>query len=1122
MLRVYHSNDLEVLVGLMAELHFKAHSSNDLLAPEVVLVQSYGMGRWIKVKLAELQSISANIHCVLPASFIWNLVKIAFPNIPPLSPYDREVLAWRIARILPRLAQDPTYSAIRQYISANFSAEQYGDKLHQLSTKIASVFDSYLVYRPDWIKAWESGQLLNLDSELAWEASLWNELITDCNAHCQVSFLHRVDLYREVKKILLISPDNFALLPQRISLFGISSLPPQNITLLNELSEIIDIHVFLLNPCAHYWGDILNRKALQKMQRRISDSDVSWDNLHYTQGNPLLASMGQTGKEFIDLILDCHVAEEITAFYAQETDNVLQLIKRDILELYDSSEVPRPDAERLRSSVINGQDKSIALHISHSRLREVQILHDQLLAMFEEIPNLAPRQILVMASDIEKYAPHIAAVFGAEDEQIPWAVSDISSMTMSPLVSVIERVLDLPHSRATASEIMALIREEGIRNKFTIEDVDLPIIEVWIEEANIRWGFENSLQEDIFANNAAQNTWQFGLRRLLAGYSSNNDFPTLGILPIPINDSNQAILLGKLAQIIHILQGFRHAVSQPKKMNEWRDLVLSIIDKLFQVDDKCLAVFSSLTTALSDLLRESEVALYDIPFSAKVFKEKLSSKYQSASPHQRFLSGEVTFCSLLPMRSIPFRVICLLGMNDGEFPGFQDKQQFDLIAKNPRQKGDRAKRDDDRYLFLETLISARERFYISYIGRDPRDNTPLNPSSVVSELWEYLEHSLGGTLEERLQIRDRLITEHPLQPFSPRYFSKDEQDRLFSYSKQWVPQEVSPDPLPAGRENLAPYFDKKYITNLADSNRDLSLNETIPLTDLLDFYKHPCRYFLVRTLGVSFETEEELEDLEPFMPKGLERWRLRSDLIKQQLSDHPLPSVEEYALSSGQLPISPFDKISFARECSETSNLVHALKTTAFSEAKSLSVYLALDKSALSGRIAGITSAGLVNYYPGSATYKQVLPLWLSHLVISAMDKQVGHTRLFTVDKVYALSPVDRTSAISLLNQLLDIFLRGRVRPLPFFPAMAEVILKHLDQGLSSQVETLKHFFRGSSEQRSEGSDPYVRRVFEEDLLFHQNSEQLYELELLSRQILPPLAKHLQLSKYTGDKRCKC
>jgi len=916
-LMLVHGNQPERLRDLMVQW-IRQHPLGPL-EKEVILVQSNGIAQWLKLALAADPEdggcgISAALDMSLPASFLWQVYRAVLGDnaVPAISPFDKTRLVWRLTRLLPELLELPGYAPLKRFMAHD------GDqrKRFQLAQRVADLFDQYQVYRADWLAAWAAGEDVQIDArnkrmplpdEYRWQAALWRALLKDVEAHApegvDMSTAGRAAVHDAFMQRAAELPEDARPpgLPRRVIIFGISSLPRQAVEVLAALSRWTQVLMCVHNPCAHYWADIvadqdLLRAQRSRQQRRHGAPATMDDAQLHLHAQPLLAAWGKQGRDFIGLLDEYDSAEARERYTAQftgigqridlfESDDALTMLQ----QLQDDIRDLRPvrETRELWPEVDTNADHSIRFHVAHSPQREVEILHDQLLAAFAADPTLRPRDVIVMVPDIEVYTPHIQAVFGLLDSEdprhIPFSVADRGQRDFDPLIGALETLLALPQSRLTVSDVLDLLEVPALRARFGISTDDLPKLRSWISGANIRWGLHAEQRASLglpqAGGESAPNSWAFGLRRMLLGYAAGDKAGAWhDIEPYAEIGGLDAALLGPLTRLVDALDDTWQTLRQPATVEAWCERLRSLKTTFFAADDSEDAYTLERLDAALEAWRDAcdEAALTgDLPLS--IVGDYWLSQFEGGGLTQRFFAGAVTFAALMPMRAIPFRIVSLLGMNDGDYPRNRMPLDFDLMRRDYRP-GDRSRREDDRYLFLEALLSAREHLHVSWVGRSVNDNTPRPPSVLVGQLRDHLKAGWrleGVTDDEPDALLHALTVDHRLQPFSADYFpARPGASKLFTYAREWNERAL--------QQQSGASVDMLESRNDAPL-QPLERDEPLSVRELADFLKDPVKSFFRQRLRVAFETEDaSSENHEPFEVDQLEAWQLQNELIRAQ------------------------------------------------------------------------------------------------------------------------------------------------------------------------------------------------------------------------------------------------
>ena len=1185
-LSIIHSNYLENLRAVAVEWIRKYPLSP--LENEIFLVQSNGMAQWLKLAMAEDEGcgISAALDIQLPGRFMWQAFRAVLGNseIPFSSPFDKERLLWRLMRLMPELLSEPCFSPLARFfldegaspsekgVSEPLLQESKMRKRYQLARQVADLFDQYQVYRADWLENWAKdqdclinakGRILELSKEQIWQPELWRRIKEDVPPSLENA--SRGELHKRFLKAaeaLSVPPRG---IPRRVIVFGLSSLPAQVLEMLHALSRLSQILLFVHNPCRHYWADIIEDRDLLRIEQKRHQKrpgmpePLDPDSMHQ-HVNPILAAWGRQGRDYIGLLYGYDRPDDYQGDFASIdifedvvpdglSGNLLNQVQQAVLDLeplpgsVDNQRIDRVNGNTLDDDILNGNglnthkkiiskdDRSITFQTAHSRQREVEVLQDHLLLCFEENPDLSPRDIIVMTPDIDAYAPHIKAVFGNIDKDdkryIPFSIADNPESSAVPLVLALEKLLGLPDCRMGAGDLMELLEVCAFRKRFGLKSSDLPMLQQWIQGAGVCWGLDGEHRTGFdLPPGLEQNTWMFGLGRMLLGYASGSGQPWNGIEPYDEIGGLDAALVGPLSSIIEKLQFLLREITLPVSPPEWAKRIRKIAADFFEPDtSRDRLLLNQLEEVLDRWLNACRDADFDEPLTRAVVRDFILAEMTESSISQRFLSGMVNFCTLMPMRAIPFKVVCILGMNDGDYPRSRPPMDFDLMAEpGCFRPGDRSRREDDRYLFLEALLSAREKLHISFIGRSIRDNSERTPSVLIGQLQDYLD--AGWRLESGEDILTRLTCRHPLQPFSREYFKPGRSDALFTYAREW--REILDTPPGNGGH----YTDNEIL----DSPQ---FEGSLQINHLIRFMKNPVKFFFNQRLkvyfdGISVTTSNQepfaLEKLAPFdmgeklLHSGLEAYSLEHTDINGAVE--AVHHAAKRLLCTGELPMKAPGEMALNqltkpvlamlehhhRLCRKWPRHVDSLEM-------SLPVNLPgcgcealedwLDRlwcreltdrdeastdqdkpSSFIGQPGHPLRNPLINkdiktfarweFYPGDISdgrgkitrLSAFVSLWVRHIAGSASGIELC-SFLVAPDAVAGFLPIDRESASKYLYQVIDLWWQGMACPLPVTAKTGMAWLKEACSGIDGDISGEKEEKARTAARKAYQGDGY-------------------------------------------------
>ncbi len=886
-LHLHSGNRLELLADALADV-IRAPLSSPL-RDEIVLVQSLGMARWLKLELADRLGVAAGLRFPFPRALALELFRAAGVDTDPQPSFDPQTLTWRIFSLLPGLAEQPAFESVARYLAGGD-----GRKRFQLAAKLAAVFDQYLTYRPEMIRSWETGKsggksagkkpVAGLGDEDQWQPILWR-------AVCKGWGDGHPALWRETfLKAAKAGRIDRDLLPERLTVFGVSALPPFHLDLLVALSALVPVHLFQLQPTLHYSGDLLSHRQQARLRRRgVSLGDDSAEEI---AGHRLIASLGRTGREFLKLIYEHDTFEEADHFadpvapralpaepresaseegspealppapteLVPPTPSLLGSLQRDLLEL-------RSRAADEPKRAISAHDDSIRLHSCHSPVREAEVLRDHLLKWFTEDPSLQPRDIVVMVPDLETYASAIEAALGAPErpeEAIPFTIADRSPRDAGALAALWQ-ALGLVRGRFAAPEVIALLECDAVRRRFGFEPDDFELVRQWLADAEIRLGLGAETIGEFHGE--PLNTWAAGLQRLVAGYcvAGRGDVAVLDVVRPCAVEGGDALVLGRLCEAVERLGQAASKFAQPATPSGWADRLRDFADTLLGFDSLAPREQETLRAAAESLRQAETNATCATELDLATVLEHLGPALSEDRHGSGYLAGAITVCGLKPMRSIPFQVVCLLGMNDGAFPRRNVPLGFDLTTRD-RRIGDSSPRDDDRQLFLETVVSARRRLHLSHVGQSQHHGKAAPPSVVVGELLDALDHEFTGPGGSPL--RDHLVVTHKLQAFSPAYFNGGP---LFSFSRS---------NFYAARQSTELRSRPKPALQGEFGEADADLRD-VALEDLVRFFTNPPRWFAERRLKLQLPGRSDvLADAERFDTGPLDEYGAKSALLE--------------------------------------------------------------------------------------------------------------------------------------------------------------------------------------------------------------------------------------------------
>jgi exodeoxyribonuclease V gamma subunit len=763
--------------------------------------------------------------------------------------------------------------------------------------------------------------------------------------------------------------------------------------------------------------------------------------------------------------------------------HLLACIQSDILNLRDrqaTADHVKDQRGRMQATgtlppvCLDDSDTSVQIHCCHSPMREIEVLHDNLLAMFDENPHLIPKDIVVMTPDIEVYAPLVRAVFEAQTDarlRIPFSIADQKARSQSRLIDGFFSLLDLKGSRISAARVLRLLESPGVKERFRLDLTDLEVVERWIRDTRIRWGIDDSSRRKLGLPAISENTWQAGIQRLLLGYAmpGQNQRMFGGILPYDNVEGTEIHSFGKFLDFTDCVFRYVRELNRPKQLKQWRTVLKRLLDDFFLPDEETQREVRGLRNILDDLgNRQTEVG-FNEQLEFEPIRFYLGQRLDKLSFGSGFMTGGVTFCAMLPMRSIPFKVVCLIGMNSDRFPRDFQPLTFDLIAKHPRPS-DRSRRNDDKYLFLESIISAREKLYISYVGQNIQDNSRIPPSVLVSELLDTIEK--GFYLPGR-EILKQVVTFHRLQAFSPQYFKKN--PKLFSYSEEnrkaalCLNKREKPTPLITGTLPLMP-VEKETLRH-------------VDVETLCRFFSNPARFLLQQRLGIYLDKTATLIDKrEDFELNFLDKFRVEQNMVYSRLKGRDLDDYRPLQKAAGQLPHAQVGTFYYNEMSLDVEHFVSKIEPfTGKKIFDPLEARIEIDDFRLQVRLPEIYERGLIQVRYAKKRAQDLLRSWIYHLAFCEVlsHEQAPTSISICKDIAWQFNSVDLHRTF--LVDLLEVFKKGLEKPLHFFPNTSLEYVQHEQLKGKSKTTALKMAQRkwlSTDFARGESEDPYYDICF--------------------------------------------
>ncbi|VFP83225.1 exodeoxyribonuclease V subunit gamma [Candidatus Erwinia haradaeae] len=1124
MITLYHSNKLEMLKRLLCR-EIKEKPLCNPLCPEVVLVKGSNIVPWLKISLAEEFGIAANIDFPSPENFIWDIVHGVFPLSPKKSLFSKSSMRWKMRAILPSLLQDECFVMLRHYLIDDIEDH----KLFQLTSCVAILFKEYMVNHPEWLHQWgRLERVEELGDAQTWQAPLWVALVAHIR-RLEEPRRGSIDFFLNflfIFKNFITRPPG---LPDRVFIFGLSTLP---ISYVEAIGMHTDVHIFFTNPCRYYWGDIPDNTCLTQLKNhhrnhyKDGHSIPQFRNIEHvfsafnTVGewhlsNPLLSAWGQSERENLFLFVQC-ATKEICAFVNTEPCNLLQTLQYDILELKDHSMLYLKDNHKTHSygkRIITLDDHSVAIHVCYSLYHEVEVLYDQLLVMMQADPALTVRDIVVMAADINIYRPFIQAIFSSSvsDRSLPFYIADEKFIEGNSFIKIFHVLLRLPDSQYSAEEVLSLLEYPAVSDCFGINQEDFLLLRRWVSDSGIRWGLDDQNACDSELPITAQNTWKFGLHRMLLGYAIDSAAGEWnGILPFDESSGLNAELVGKLAEFLICLKKWRTRLSTPLNLSGWLPICRQILDDFVSKNADNETELVLIEDQWNKVINHGIQALYHEIIPLSRLRDELNLYIDEQSISHPYLPGFINFCTLIPMICVPFKVVYLLGMNEGVYPRTMLPFSVDLMHNKSltahTQKSNNRCLNSEKYIFLDALNSANEKFYISYVNISIHDNTECYPSLLVSELMEYISYSfiLAQDLDKDTASSAIAITNHIQHVHRRIPLSKN---HLIHPIKSCEVFTLWP---PTSKHSNALYSSLGHVV-LQDEETSLNVDT------LINFWRHPVRYFFQSRLGIFFERDDSvLSDIEPFVVDSIARYQMDSQLLKAIMNQTDPWLLYTAFKAAGMLPYGVWGKLFWEQRVADMGQLSSRIAPH-YAPVHNREISLHINrKLLLTGYLTQVQAHGLLRWRPGVLNFQDALTLWLEHLMYCAIGGNGISLALGLKDSVWRFLPLDSDEAKKYLLHYFTGYRLGLCFPI-FLTSSGGVwlqecfdkhqcILKHDTNTQRQARRKLLQYWNGTNHMRGEKDDFFMQR-----LIPNLNSTDIQRMTLEAECWLTPVLQYHQV-----------
>ncbi|MFD2801533.1 exodeoxyribonuclease V subunit gamma, partial [Prauserella oleivorans] len=999
MFTVHRAERADTLVDALAEV-LRA-PPGEAFAPDVIAVPAKGVERWLTQRLGSSLGIAANIAFPHPDRLVADTLAAAQGLAPEDDPWTPARLVWTVLDVIDASLAEPWCAPLAHHLGADEPEGSHRrGRRYSTAEALARLFTGYGDNRPAMLTDWATGADSDgagaaVADDLTWQPELWRRVRDRIGAASPAERLG------EACRRLATDP-GLVDLPERVSLFGATRLTHAHLEVLDALAVHRDVHLWLTHPSPVMWDALADRAA----PRRRADDDSA-----LRLNNPLLAGLSRDVRE-----LQHRLRGRTSMHHPGPRPGVgtLAAVHADI-----AAERAPGTAGRV------AHDASIAIHACHGPARQVEVLREALLGMLDADETLQPRDIIVMCPDVDSFAPLITAAFGRPDDgehpghRLRVRLADRGLAHTNPLLDLAATLLRLADARVTAGEVLDLAASGPVARRFGFSGEALETLRAWTGAAGARWGLGPRQRAAHGLREVRQNTFATALDRLLLGVAADESTPDWLGLAVPLDDvdSSDVELAGRFAEFVDRLGEVLESLAGDQEATAWTEALGSALDLLAEVppDEAWQRIQANRELAeATEHAGGTRLRLADV-------RSMLARRLAARPTRANFRTGELTVCTLVPMRSVPHRVVALIGLDDDTFPRRGGVDGDDLLARDPCV-GERDPRSEDRQLLLDAVMSATDRLLVCYTGADPVTGATRPPAAPLAELIDAVE----ATVTEP----DSVVTRQPLQPFDAANFAAPDP---FSFDRHaYAAARAARHPAPPTRFLRAPLP--------AREKTDLELD------DLVAMLANPARAFLRQRLGVTLPgPADEVDDALPLALDGLTRWEIGTRMLSAAVAGAAVPDLCQAELRRGTLPAGRLGLHAVRAIGDGVQVVLNAAAPYLAEPAGTVDVSVDLaDGRRLTGTVAGVRGRVLLQASYSALSARQRLSAWMRLLAVAATTGD-NAWQAVTIGPAKAQAPTARGSILvvpadprAVLEQLADVYERGLADPLPLSPKAAE------------------------------------------------------------------------------------
>ncbi|OZM77324.1 exodeoxyribonuclease V subunit gamma [Pseudonocardia sp. MH-G8] len=1018
MWHLHRAERADALVRALGEL--LAEPLEDPFASEVVAVPARGVERWLAQQLSHrlgaaggrADGVCAGVAFPSPTALVAEVVSAAAGVGADEDPWLPERAVWPLVEVIDESVGEPWCAPLGAHLDSRTDNTGQGRR-YAVARHLADLFAAYAAHRPAMLTAWLAGATVGESAaDLNWQPELYRRLRARIDAPSPAERL-------EVACAALRADPAVAPLPARLSVFGPTRLPAEHLAVLAALAEHREVHLWLPHPSPALWSALQPPPAVP---HRRTDPTAA------TPRHPLLGSLGRDARE-LQLRLAAAAPQRVDVHHPVPERPAATLLEHLQADL-------RHDRAPDGGFALRPDDRSVQVHSCHGPDRQVEVLREVVLGLLQSDPTLEPRDVLVMCPDVETFAPLVSACFGLADgpdahpgQHLQVRLADRALRQVNPLLDTVAQLLELADARVTASQLLDLLATAPVRRRFDLDEADLDRLRELVHRSGVRWGLDAAHRAPFQLDGFPQNTWSAGLDRLLLGVTmSGAEHDWLGTaLPMDEVESGDVARVGRLAEFVDRVAAVLAGLAGAQPLERWIALLVHGLDVLTLATGTDEWQGSQARAELAAAGRAAGPHAATVALGLADVRGLLAERLRGRPTRANFRTGTLTVATLVPMRSVPHRVICLLGMDDGVFPRAGVPDGDDVLAREPLV-GERDPRSEDRQLLLDAICAATEHLVVVHSGADERSGARRPPAVPLGELLDTVAATAGpGALEQ-------VVVRHPLQPFDPANFGSSVPfsfDRAELAGARAAAGSKSP-PAPFLAEPLPPTEDPGVVS----------------LDELVAFVEHPTKEFLRQRVGLSlFTADEQQADALPVDLDGLATWAVGDRLLRDRLAGHPLDRCRQAEWRRGELPPGALGERVLAGVLDDVEPLVSAALPHRVGEPQDRDVDVALpDGTRVVGTVGGLHVSGTNGSGTNSSVLlrvefsrlaaKQRVRAWVRLLALTAATREpwravtIGRGTRFGLSMATA-GPLDPERAAGVLAELVALRRAGLREPLP-------------------------------------------------------------------------------------------